>query len=104
MPALERVFEDVMIRVGGRFSRIDARLVARDFLRGLLAPVERKNCWQLAEAVGHARPSRMQRLLREAVWDAEAIQADLRLLVTQGLGHRDGVLVVDETGFLKKGT
>lgn len=103
VPAVRQVLDDVMGQIAGRFARVEARLVARDFVRGLLAAVERKNCWQLAEAVGHARPSRMQRLLREAVWDAEVVAADVRALVTRHLDHPDAVLVVDETGFLKKG-
>ncbi|MEV4418295.1 IS701 family transposase [Catellatospora sp. NPDC049609] len=92
-----------MDRIAGRFTRVEPRLVARDFVRALMAAVDRKNCWQLAEAAGHERPSRMQRLLREAVWDAEAVAADLRSTVVGGLAHPDAVLVVDETGFLKKG-
>lgn len=103
MPAVGRVLDEVLGLVAGRFRRVEARLVARDMVRGLLGAVERKNCWQLAEAAGHPRPSRMQRLLREAVWDAEAVTADLRGLVVDRLAHPGGVLVVDETGFLKKG-
>lgn len=103
-PAAAQVFDEVMGKVAGRFARVEPRLVVRDFVRALLMTVDRKNCWQLAEAAGHARPSRMQRLLREAVWDAEAVVADVRGLVTEQLAHPDAVLVVDETGFLKKGT
>lgn len=77
--------------------------MARDFVTALLSPVEAKNCWQLAEQAGHVRPSRMQRLLRDAVWDAEKVRDDLRSFVVQQLYHPDAVLVADETGFLKKG-
>lgn len=89
--------------VSARFCRVEPRLVARDFVASLLSPVQAKNCWWLAEQAGHLRPSRMQRLLRDAVWDAEKVRDDLRSLVVQQLGHPDAVLVADETGFLKKG-
>jgi SRSO17 transposase len=71
---------------------------------GLLAPIERKNGWQLAEAAGDASPDRMQRLLNNARWDARQVRDDLRAYVVEQLGDPAGVLVVDETGFLKKGT
>jgi len=74
------------------------------FVQGLLAPVERKTCWSLAEYAGYIDPQPMQRLLRTAVWDADAVRDDVRGWLIEQLGHRDGVLVVDETGFLKKGT
>jgi SRSO17 transposase len=73
------------------------------FVQGLLSPVERKTCWSLAEQAGYADPQPMQRLLRGAVWDADAVRDDVRGWLVEHLGHRDGVLVVDETGFLKKG-
>lgn len=69
----------------------------------MLAPIERKNGWQLAEAAGDAAPDRMQRLLNSARWDPREVRVDLRDYVMDNLGHRDGVLIVDETGFLKKG-
>ncbi|WP_182878255.1 IS701 family transposase, partial [Microbispora sp. H10670] len=76
---------------------------ARAYLLGLLAPIERKNGWQLAEAAGDAAPDRMQRLLNSARWDPRQVRVDLRDYVMDNLGHRDGVLIVDDTGFLKKG-
>ncbi|GIH63617.1 IS701 family transposase [Microbispora siamensis] len=91
-------------RVAGRFGRVEPRRQARAYLTGLLAPVERKNGWQLAEAAGDATPDRMQRLLVSARWDARDVRADLRGYVVEHLGHRDAVLIVDETGFIKKGT
>jgi SRSO17 transposase len=91
-------------RVAGRFGRVEPRRQARAYVTGLLAPVERKNGWQLAEAAGDAAPDRMQRLLNNACWDARGMRVDLRAYVVENLGHRDGVLIVDETGFLKKGT
>jgi SRSO17 transposase len=71
---------------------------------GLLSPAERKNCWQLAEQAGHRDPQAMQRLLRTAAWDADAVRDDLRGFVAGRLGDPGGVLICDETGFLKKGT
>lgn len=64
--------------------------------------MERKNCWNLAEHAGLSGPQAMQRLLRTARWDADAVRDDLRLYLIEQLGD-DGVLIVDETGFLKKG-
>jgi SRSO17 transposase len=90
-------------RVAGRFGRVEPRRQARAYLTGLLAPVERKNGWQLAEAAGDTTPDRMQRLLNTARWDPDQVRDDLRAYVVEDLGHRDGVLIVDETGFVKKG-
>jgi SRSO17 transposase len=92
-----------MGRIAARFGRVEPRRTARNFVLGLLSDVPRKTCWGLAEAAGHARPDPMQRLLREARWDAEAVRDDLRGFVTDHLGHPDGVLIPDETGDLKKG-
>jgi SRSO17 transposase len=80
------------------------RTRARRYLDGLLAPVERKNGWQLAEALGERTPDGVQRLLNAAHWDADAVRDDLQRYVVTHLGDADAVLVVDETGFLKKGT
>lgn len=90
-------------RVAGRFGRVEPRKQARAYVTELLAPVERKTGWQLAETVRNASPNRMQRLLNNARWDARQVRADLRTYVVEHLGHRDGVLIVDDTGFLKKG-
>ncbi|WP_455568887.1 IS701 family transposase [Streptomyces inhibens] len=91
-----------MARIAGRFRRAEPRATARAYLLGLLSGVERKNCWRLAEQAGHARPGPMQRLLRSARWDADAVRDDVRAYVTERLGT-GGVLIVDETGFVKKG-
>jgi SRSO17 transposase len=91
-------------RVAGRFGRVEPRRQARAYVTGLLAPVERKNGWQLAEAAGDSAPDRMQRLLGSARWEPREVRLDLRAYVVENLGHRDGVLIVDETGFIKKGT
>jgi SRSO17 transposase len=96
--------DDLFARVAGRFSRVEPRRQARAYVTGLLAPVERKNGWQLAEAAGDAAPDRMQRLLGNARWDPRGMRDDLREYVFAELGGDSGVLIVDETGFLKKGT
>src|SRR5690242_777784 len=93
-----------MFLVAGRFGRAEPRRAAREFVAGLLAPLERKNCWWLAEQAGHGDPQAMQRLLRTAVWDADAVRDDVRGFVAGRLGDTAGVLICDETGFLKKGT
>jgi SRSO17 transposase len=92
-----------MALIAGRFGRAEPRRTAREFVLGLLSPVERKNCWWLAEQAGHGDPQAMQRLLRTAVWDADAVRDDVRGFVAGRLGDAAGVLICDETGFLKKG-
>ena len=87
-----------------RFGRTEPRRRAAAYLRGLLAPVERKNGWQLAEAVGDHSPDGMQDFLSRTHWDADAVRAALQTYVVQHLGDPEAVLVLDETGFLKKGT
>ena len=92
-------------RIAPRFRRREARERARRYLEGLLGHVERKNGWQLAEALGEGGPQGMQRLLNAADWDAEAVRDELRTYVLEHLAdERSGVLVIDETGFVKKGT
>lgn len=90
-------------RIARRFPRSEVRARAGRYLAGLLGVVERRNGWQLAEATGEQRPDGVQRLLRTARWDADAVRDDLRAYVVEQLGDPQGVLVVDETGFLKKG-
>ena len=94
----------VHARIAPRFKRPEARARAGRYLAGLLAPVERRNGWQLAERLGERTRDGVQRLLRTARWDAEAVRDDLRAYVAEHLGDPSGVLIVDETGFLKKGT
>ena len=91
----------VLDAFAGRFARVEPRWTAAAFVTGLLADVEVKTCWQLAEQAGYARPDAMQRLLYRAVWDA--VRDDLREVIVDRFGDRDAVLVVDETGDLKKG-
>ena len=91
-------------RVAGRFARPEVRARVRRYLAGLLGRVERKNGWQLAEAVGEAGPQGVQRLLNAATWDAEGVRDDLRAYVVEHLGDAaSGVLILDETAFVKKG-
>ena len=96
---IERVHECI----AGRFRRPEPRRRVLDYLRGLLSPVERKNRWQLAEQAGDANPDGVQRQLSAYRWDADLVRDDLKGYVVERLGDSDGVLVVDETGFLKKG-
>jgi SRSO17 transposase len=99
-----RVSALVLDRFAGRFARVEPRRAAAGFVTGLLADLEVKTSWQLAEYAGHDRPDAMQRLLYRAKWDADAVRDDIRQVVIDRLGDPDGVLVVDETGDLKKGT
>jgi SRSO17 transposase len=91
-------------RIAKHFVRAEPRHLAYDYLRALISPIERKNGWQIAEHVGAATPDGVQRLLATAHWDADQVRDDLRAYVIEHLGHPDAVLVIDETGFLKKGT
>jgi SRSO17 transposase len=91
-------------RIAPRFARVEPRRRALVYLRGLLAPVERKNGWQLAEVAGDASPDGVQDFLSRVRWDAEAVRDDLCAYVVDHLGDPEAVLVLDETGFLKKGT
>jgi SRSO17 transposase len=91
-------------RIAERFARAEPRQRALAYLRGLLGPVGRKNGWQLVEHAGEATPDGMQRLLATADWDPDLVRDDLRGYVVEHLGDPGAVLVVDETGFLKKGT
>lgn len=95
--------EDLFACIGHRFGRREMQERALDYLIGLLSPIERKNGWQLAEAADYPSPYSLQHLLDRAHWDANAVRDDLIDIVADELGETDGVLVVDETGFLKKG-
>ncbi|GAB3837494.1 hypothetical protein GCM10027610_039680 [Dactylosporangium cerinum] len=92
-----------MADLAPRFGRVEPRRQARSYLLGLLSPLADKNGWTLAEAAGDRAPDKMQRLLNAACWDADEIRDDLRSYVAARIGDPDGVLIVDETGFLKKG-
>jgi len=96
-------FERLCGRISPRFARPEVRRRVTGFLRGLLGEVARKNGWQLAEHASETSPDGMQRLLTTARWDADGLRDDVRAYVVEHLGDPGGVLVVDETGFLKKG-
>jgi SRSO17 transposase len=96
--------DDLHARIARRFRRPEVRERVRRYLTGLLIEIRRKNGWQMAEAIGDAQPRGTQRILGGARWDADAVRDDLREYVVEHLGEeRGGVLIVDETGFLKKG-
>ena len=95
--------EEIRELIGPRFARSEPWGNAVDYLRGLLSGAERKNSWTLSEQAGQAVPDRMQRLLSTTDWDPDSVRDDLRSYVVTHLGADDGVLIVDETGFLKKG-
>jgi SRSO17 transposase len=98
-----RELDALAARIAPRFGRAEPRRRALAYLRGLLAPLERKNGWQLAEAAGDATPDGVQDFLSRMRWDADAVRNDLRAYVVEHLGDPEAVLVLDETGFLKKG-
>src|SRR4051812_21832226 len=103
-PAAWRVGVDELLdRVAGRFGRVECRHRVRAFVLGLLADLPRKNCWTLAEHAGDATPDGMQHLLTRARWDTDGVREDLRAYVVEHLGEPGAVLVVDETGDVKKG-
>ena len=94
---------EVEQRLAPYFARAEARQRAMGYLHGLLSPVERKNSWQLAESVGEVTPYGFQHLLGRADWDADAVRDALRQYVVEHVGDADAIVVLDETGFLKKG-
>ncbi|MFK4449066.1 SRSO17 transposase, partial [Caballeronia udeis] len=101
--AWERELDALHERLGGLFRRPEPRQRTLAYLKGLLGAIERKNGWQLAEWIGEATPDGVQHLLERAQWDADAARDVLREYVVEQLGERDAVLIVDETGFVKKG-
>jgi SRSO17 transposase len=96
--------DSVARRIGARFARSETRGRVRSYLIGLLAPVQRKNSWQLAEQIGEDDPYGIQHLLGRSDWDPDEVRDDLRGYVAETLGDPEAVLILDETGFLKKGT
>ena len=99
-----RELDALAARMAPRCSRAEPRRRALAYLRGLLAPLECKNGWQLAEAVGDPTPDGVQDFLSRMRWDADAVRDDLRAYVVEHLGDPDAVLVLDEAGFLKTGS
>src|SRR5918992_3862275 len=90
-------------RLSAHFARSEVRQRAQDYLHGLLSVVERKNSWQLAEVAGNSTPYGIQHLLGRANWDADAVRDELRGYVLEHLADDESILIVDETGFIKKG-
>jgi SRSO17 transposase len=96
--------EELLGRIAGRFGRVEPRRRAKAFVLGLLADLPHKNCWTIAEHAGNPSPDGMQHLLSRAVWDEDGVRDDLRAYLVEHLGDPGAVLVIDETGDLKKGT
>jgi SRSO17 transposase len=91
-------------RIADRFRRVEPRRHASALVRALIAELPRVNCWTLAEHAGYASPDAFQHLLSRARWDHDGVRDDLREFVTERLGTENSVLVIDETGDVKKGT
>jgi SRSO17 transposase len=100
---LSAPIDDVYRRIAPCFARSETRSRSQRYVAGLLSRTERKNGWQLAEQGGERHPRGVQRLLDEAVWDADAVGTEVRRYVVDHLGQPSGILIVDETGFVKKG-
>ncbi|WP_406445474.1 IS701 family transposase [Streptomyces sp. NBC_00631] len=100
----DRELDDLFLRIGHRFGPADLRRRMRDYVRALLGPVGRKNGWQLAEHAGHRTPDGLQQLLNGATWQADAVRDDLQTYVADNLGEDGGVPILDDTGFIKKGS
>jgi SRSO17 transposase len=100
---LAGVWESVLGRVAGRFARVEPRRRARRMVAGLVSDLSRKNCWTIAEHVGDVSPHGMQHLLGKAVWDADEVRDDVAAMALEYLGSDEAILVVDETGDVKKG-
>ncbi|OIJ85743.1 transposase [Streptomyces sp. MUSC 14] len=96
--------EELLVRIGHRFGRVDLRRRMRAYVHGLLGPVGRKNSWQLAEHAGHHTPAGLQHLLSRACWNPDEVRDDLQEYVAEKVGDTAGVLIIDDTGFIKKGT
>ena len=94
----------VLDRISGRFARHEPRRHAAEMMLGLLSDLDRKNCWSIAEHRGAKTPDALQHLLSRAKWDEDAVRDDLRSYVQESFDDPAGILVVDETGDLKKGT
>ena len=101
--AWEAELSALKVRLGPLLGRREVRETGGAFLDGLLSGVARKTGWLLAEQAGAARPYRMQSLLGRSRWEADGLRSEVRSYVVDSLGDPDGVLVVDETGFMKKG-
>lgn len=103
LKSLEGALEELSLSLSGFFRTSSTKATAHGYLKGLLSSVDRKNSWQLAEKAGMAHPYRFQHFLGRSLWDADKIRDFHQTWVQKSLGSSDGVLIVDETGFLKKG-
>jgi SRSO17 transposase len=97
-------FGALIDRIAPRFARYEPARRAGALMLGLMSGLDRKNCWTIAEHRGDATPDGLQHLLSRAVWEADEVRDDLRSYVAEAFGDPAGILVVDETGDLKKGT
>jgi SRSO17 transposase len=97
-------FDEVMGRIAGRFARVESRRRARDLVVGLISDLPDMNCWTISEHIGDASPDGLQHLLAKAAWDHDGVRGDLRDYVVEHLGAEAAMLVVDETGDVKKGS
>jgi len=96
-------FSAVIDRIAPRFRRYEPLRHAAELMAGMVSGLDRKNCWTIAEHRGDATPDGLQHLLSRASWDAEEIRDDLRDYVIEAFGDPGAILVVDETGDVKKG-
>ena len=99
----EELFEEMCERIGPLIGRLETRKRAKAYIRGLLSQVDRKNGWQLAEELGEKTPYSIQYFLDRSKWDADVLRDELQKYVCEKLGDKNGIGVLDETGFLKKG-
>jgi SRSO17 transposase len=99
----EHELGELFARIAGRFARVEPRKRAFAYVRGLLSPLERRNGWTLAEQAGDGSPDGMQALLSSPCWDADAVRDDVRRYLVERIGDPAGILIADETGFVKKG-
>ncbi|MEU4219601.1 IS701 family transposase [Actinoplanes sp. NPDC026623] len=95
--------DDLFALVAGRFSRVEPRRLAFAYVRGLLAPLERRNGWTIAEHAGRGSPNAVQEMLYSPCWDPDLVRDDVRDYLVEHLGDPEGVLIADDTGFVKKG-
>ncbi|WP_165945665.1 IS701 family transposase [Micromonospora sp. KC606] len=95
--------DDLFAVIAGRFSRVEPRRLAFAYVRGLLAPLERRNGWTIAEHAGRSSPNAVQEMLYSPCWEPDLVRDDVRGYLVEHLGDPQGVLIVDDTGFVKKG-
>jgi SRSO17 transposase len=95
--------DDMFALIAGRFARVEPRRLAFAYICGLLAPLERRNGWTLSEQAGRRSPNAMQEMLYSPCWDPDQVRDDVRDYVVEHVGDPDGVLIADDTGFVKKG-